>query len=221
MNKFLVAAIVCLMGVQSVGGMDQSTQTDLCTWCRQICDDEAACIAQEAVQRERDEQLILATNRRLIGATRNALRAGANVDVTLEGGRTPLHIAAWDCDGQLLRVLLEASADKNALDNWQRTPLYYAILKNGPGAVHTLVEAGADVDAVTPHGASLLHAAIDGLNDDERLVDFLLGYDFDAEIACQCYPTPLQHAAVYGECAVRRMRALLAGGAKMMPDSNS
>jgi hypothetical protein len=49
------------------------------------------------------------------------LGRGARVDVGDDGGKTPLHLAAWG-NIQIARLLLEHGADVNARDHSGKTP---------------------------------------------------------------------------------------------------
>ncbi len=68
------------------------------------------------------------------------IRAGADVNVRIYGGMTPLMIAAGG-NPRILRALIEAGADLNARDDQGATPLRWA--KDSPENYQLLKNAGA------------------------------------------------------------------------------
>jgi ankyrin repeat protein len=71
--------------------------------------------------------------------TRTVERAG-------QGGWTPLHLAAAECQADVARVLVDAGADLSARTEHHRTPLH-AALEFCPDLVPLLLELGAVLDA--------------------------------------------------------------------------
>lgn len=91
-----------------------------------------------------------------IEAVRRYIAAGGDLEVRLnvgraDGGQTPLHIAAGRGHVALVRMLLEAGADPNALSTSGNTPLSRAICgpDHGPQTVELLLAHGADPDLST------------------------------------------------------------------------
>ncbi|MDR3285786.1 MAG: ankyrin repeat domain-containing protein [Holosporales bacterium] len=72
---------------------------------------------------------------------------------------TPLHWAASRHIG-IVRVLLEARADKDAKDNGGGTPLHWAVYYRQTEIVQVLLEAGADKDVQNKNGDTPLDLAI-------------------------------------------------------------
>ncbi|THZ05783.1 hypothetical protein D6C95_02681 [Aureobasidium pullulans] len=56
-------------------------------------------------------------------AARRCLELGANICIRDRDGGTPLHLAAGGGHLGVVKLLLQAGSDKNALDIWKRTPL--------------------------------------------------------------------------------------------------
>ena len=61
---------------------------------------------------------------------------------TLEGD-TPLHVFAWRGEVESVRVLLDASADVDALGDMDETALHIALRQQNEALVRLLVDAGA------------------------------------------------------------------------------
>lgn len=79
----------------------------------------------------------------------DCLKAGAQLDVTDDQGRLPLHLVAGRTTGDFAKhaqLLIDHGADVNAFDAQGRTPLSYAILSKNPKIVASLIEAGAEVN---------------------------------------------------------------------------
>jgi len=76
------------------------------------------------------------------------LRAHANVKaVTRIGNYTPLHIAGKSGSGAVVRALLKAGSDPNALTTSGATPLHFAAASGSVDAVNALLDKRADPNA--------------------------------------------------------------------------
>jgi ankyrin len=86
------------------------------------------------------------------------LRHGADVAVQCKNNETPLHRVE---DEKFARLLLEHSADANALDIRlrNRTPLHRASKLGRVGAARALLEHGGDANALDANNATPLHLA--------------------------------------------------------------
>ncbi|KAF7156078.1 hypothetical protein CNMCM5623_009220 [Aspergillus felis] len=97
------------------------------------------------------------------------VREGANIhDVTMDAA-TPLHLAAgerseWveekrDDETAVLKYLIAAGADVNALTSTRESPLWYAAQADNLPAVRELLAASADVQLRNIYGETVLHEA--------------------------------------------------------------
>ena len=119
-----------------------------------------------------------------------AIEAGADVNGESRGGfgyfvfATPLHAAAWNCNAECLKLLLEAGANADGPFSGSAiftTPLHLAARSGKAECVRLLLAAGADVNAVNEADFTALHgAAYMGVNE---VLDYLLdhGADIDAQ----------------------------------------
>ena len=78
---------------------------------------------------------------------------------------TPLHIASYNGNPDIARVLLDHGAEANAVDNLFRTPLdlvaagLYESKEGGARVAQLLLERGADANALDLNRQSALHSA--------------------------------------------------------------
>ena len=78
---------------------------------------------------------------------RALLDAGADKDLAMKDGSTPLHIAVDRGHGACVRALLDAGADKDRTYNDGATPLFIAAQNGHDAVVRALLDAGADKTA--------------------------------------------------------------------------
>lgn len=90
--------------------------------------------------------LAVAVEGRNLAAVRQLLAAGAKVDVRLDGGKTPLHLAAGRNAPDIVQALLAAGADPLA-QGWNRaTPLHDAVWMSAFDAFCALLPVYHDLD---------------------------------------------------------------------------
>lgn len=110
------------------------------------------------------------------------LRHGAYTSPTDETGFTALHISAGQGNLEIVKLLLSARADINAVDHGTRsTPLHLAVTAGATEVVLALLEAGAKVDVQSNEGTPLYVAAMIGRLPAVRL---LLDYNSNAQLLC-------------------------------------
>lgn len=82
------------------------------------------------------------------------IEEGIDVDLEMRDtwGCTPLHIAAMLGDVKMMRALLDAGADPNAVDDTGRFVLHYAAGAQGPHAIVVLLDEGVDINETESWG---------------------------------------------------------------------
>ena len=88
------------------------------------------------------------------------------------GKRTALHVAAGNGHSEVVELLLEAGADKDAVMQNGRTVFDVAVSNDHLEVVRVLLNAGAEKDAPLQNGVTALYAAAS--YDQSRLVKLLL-----------------------------------------------
>ena len=187
----------------------------------------------QAVLESLNEQLFSAVYRGDEGATRDALDRGADVNAIDnyfgDSSTTPLHHAAQVGNVGVARILLDAEANVEAVDERGLTPLFLIsvirikrdLSNEGQEEItRMLLHAGASVqvtDSVissgdtpsgdTPSGDTPLHLAV--YSNDESLVRIFLEHflenEMDIDIVNEIGETPLYIAVVRGYEKIARM----------------
>ena len=120
-----------------------------------------------------------------------------------------LGIAVKNNDVILLKLLLDAGADKDKANDHDETPLHVAACYGRSECMNILIEAGADINKAGWHGWTPLHcAAYDGHSECMKI---LIEAGADIDKSSKSKWTPLHGAAAYGhsEC----VKILLDNGA--------
>lgn len=109
------------------------------------------------------KSFIEAAKRGDLDAVNAALKAGIDVNATVQHGWTALHAAAERSRVEVLKRLIEAGANVNAREYLDVTPLHWAAIRGPREAVKALIDARADVNAYcVQHDTPLGSAAAAG-----------------------------------------------------------
>jgi ankyrin repeat protein len=145
------------------------------------------------------------------------LSHGADLTLRKSDFRTALHLAAFNGQVEVTRILLEHKADQNAPDREGRTPLHLASLNGHIDVVRLLVEDGVDMGAQDNNCSTALHlASREGHVDVGR---FLLEHGIDVNARNNDRSTALHLAS--GEGRINVVRLLVEHGVDVNAQDNS
>ncbi|KAF1837253.1 ankyrin [Decorospora gaudefroyi] len=154
-----------------------------------------------------------------IAAVKAMLDDGANIERKADDGGTPLVIAIYELQWDIIRLLLERGANIHhpVIDT---PPIFHAIsgAENAPAIMQLLLDHGASLEVTSgPTSMNPLHwAAVKGM---VHAADFIISKGFDMERRCLRGKTPLILAAERGHTTV--VKLLRAKGAALHVRSNN
>lgn len=107
--------------------------------------------------------------------------------------RTPLHLAAWAGQTQVVSYLCKMKADVGAAAMDDMGAIHFAAQKGHLEVVRTLVSSGVSIKALTRKGMSALHYAVQGSN--VELVKYLVKKGSSLSAKTKAGKTPLDLAS--------------------------
>ena len=132
-----VGLSVLILAVLLLAGCGRSAQTNVV----QNAQDGVACLKRA------DLKLIAAALNRNTATMQDAVKSGADVNVTVEGLGPPIVISALGDNYEGVKLLLDGGANVNAEDSEGYTALINASFSNNPNIVRLLLSKGANVNA--------------------------------------------------------------------------
>ena len=127
--------------------------------------------------------LFMAIQENFPGIVEQLVHRGADANLALFGGSTPLYKAAFEGHIEVVRALLRAPGIQiNQGTGGEEVPLVAAAQQGHKDIVRLLLRKGADRDCTTDDGVSPLHVAC--LRGDMAIIEILLhaGADMDAKV---------------------------------------
>ncbi|KAI9707433.1 MAG: hypothetical protein M1836_000394 [Candelina mexicana] len=161
-----------------------------------------------------DHALKIAVGTGRSGIVKSLLKHRENANITLPLDPTMLHSVAEAGDAEVVKLLLEHGADKEATDEWEDERALHAAARKGHlEIIKLLLDHGADIEAATRRmGFKALYIAV--RDNQPNVVKLLLEYgaNIDAYSQVRGY-TPLHNASERGHVEI--IILLLEHGANM------
>lgn len=153
------------------------------------------------------EDLVLAIIDGDMDGVRRMCAAGVSVVDPDPYGWLPIHRAAANDRGDMIRLLLKRGSPLEPTGTEQWTPLHLASVSRSPHAVRALLEAGADIHARSESGQTPLHLAVGPTVTGPLLetVRLLVSAGADRQAADDEGTTPLDQAVAIPDPELRRL----------------
>jgi len=155
-------------------------------------------------ERAMHEQLLAAVRTGNLDVVQQYITAGTNLDASdQDDGYTALMEATVNNCTEMARLLIDAGADVDLVDQNGWTALIYSARYNSPEIARLLIDAGADVDLVTQDGSTaLMFAAVSNRPEIARL---LIAAGANVDLVNQNGSTALIYAAKYNCSEIVRL----------------
>tara|TARA_Y100001970_G_scaffold36092_1_gene44617 strand:+ start:359 stop:1027 length:669 start_codon:yes stop_codon:yes gene_type:complete len=162
-------------------------------------------ISERIKKGEYNDLFISAVEQGLVGVVKYLLNLG--VDTEIKYGEvvydvgTALHYAAYEGHTEIVKLLLDAGADKDVMVFLAQTPLHWALMEGHTEIVKLLLDVGARAHGIGGYETPLHVAARDGHTE---IVKLLLdaGADVDVDVYDDNWCTPLEYAESEGHSAI-------------------
>ncbi len=145
-----------------------------------------------AVNKEGETPLILATPENSVEAVKLLLEHGADVNVVNKKGETPLILATRKNSVEVVKLLLEHGADVNLNDNLKKSPLQHATWHGLSGIAEILIHQGANVNTKDNYNWTPLLRAVSANN--LPMIKLFVENGADVNIGNKSGETPLSRA---------------------------
>ena len=127
--------------------------------------------------------LYILVDRNHISCVKEFLRCKANLNIkNLKSGLTPLHIACYNDNLEMIKILLEGGANINEVDNKGNTPLSFLVKYGKDKLIKFLKENGADINKKNNSKNTAIEISIQYGNLECIKVFLELGYEINKVI---------------------------------------
>jgi ankyrin repeat protein len=123
---------------------------------------------------------------------------------------TPLHIACKNGNPGIVRLLIEAGADKEIKDVGRQSPLSIAVSNNHYDIAEYLIEVGADISSKGPNGLQPIHFACSC--GDKEIIELLLSKGIDINLLDSQKDSLLDFTTALGDGNLNATKALVENG---------
>ena len=106
-----------------------------------------------------EERLVVVAGLGLVDELKEILKSGTNPGYHGDEGNTALHMAAKECKGNIVEILLQQGCSVNVTNDRKQTPLMYAAWKGHCSIVELLLAADCDVGLQDKEGYTALQMA--------------------------------------------------------------
>jgi len=180
-----------------------------------VCVLTGACSSHHAVDRRLENSFRLDRKKKMDDrAFQEALKQGADPNVELQNGATPLIMTILRDRPDLLQTLIQYGADIKRGGKRGSTPLHIAASQNRVKCVELLLKAGADINAPGAFGRTpLMEASRMG---NLKIMEDLIDAQADVNARDKMERTALMHAAESHKNTLRACRMLVSAGADPM-----
>lgn len=146
----------------------------------------ALCYEQAAIQ--------IAMEYAYFDLVEELIKQGANLHVTSNMGRTPLHAVSHSNNVELAKKLIDSGLDVNAQDENGATPLHFAAANGEFEMLKLLIENGADLNLLENEGFTLMMNAARGGN--VEIINYLIEKGISVNSVSDEIWTPLLFACM-------------------------
>jgi ankyrin repeat protein len=152
-----------------------------------------------------------------VAALQRLIDARADLNVRDAAGRTPLHVATFARQQDVIRTLVQAGADPNLLENDRYDAVTIAAVANDEATLRLLLQLGASAKQVTSRydGTALIAAAHLG---NDGVVRQLIAAGAPLDHVNNLHWTALIESIVLGDGGPRHQALLQAGASHTLTD---
>jgi ankyrin repeat protein len=145
---------------------------------------------------ERKQSLLhLACRNKALLSAELLLKLGLHPNASDKYGETPLHIASYMGNEEMVKLLLEFDGNPNSKNFKMETPLHLAALKGIMNIVSILLDYNANIHAMTEFGTSVLQYAVKSKK--RKVVRYLVEKGAIVQSSDHLKQSTLHYAALY------------------------